>query len=168
MLGTLLLPLFLRFLFIKFWRCSDSVVIVFSFSIKRRVWRYHKGVIRIRQSKKNIQQNGQKMYKKDKQRSTKHTHKTKDRITQTPLKAGGEFMCSGRVRSSCSSSGTRHVNLVTNSVISHEWGNLFIAFFRLKNCFRTTGYLTVRFVYYDIRLFLSYQWRPFINVRNSI
>ena len=27
---------------------------------------------------------------KDKQRSTKHTHKTKDRVTRTPLKAGGE------------------------------------------------------------------------------
>jgi hypothetical protein len=27
---------------------------------------------------------------KDKQRSTKHTHKTKDRVTRTPLKTGGE------------------------------------------------------------------------------
>ena len=26
----------------------------------------------------------------DKQRSTKHTHKTKDRVTRTPLKTGGE------------------------------------------------------------------------------
>ena len=42
-----------------------------------------KGVIRIRKSK-NRQHNGQK--KKDKQRSTKHTHKTKDRVT--PLKSG--------------------------------------------------------------------------------
>ena len=25
----------------------------------------------------------------DKQRSTKHTYKTKDRVTQTPLKTGG-------------------------------------------------------------------------------
>jgi hypothetical protein len=32
---------------------------------------------------KNRQHNGQK--KKDKQRSTKHTHKTKDRVTRTPL-----------------------------------------------------------------------------------
>jgi hypothetical protein len=31
-------------------------------------------------------------------------------------------MCSGRVSSSCSTSGTRHVNLVTNPVISHERG----------------------------------------------
>ena len=29
-----------------------------------------------------------------KQRSTKHTDKTKDRVTPTPLKAGGELRCS--------------------------------------------------------------------------
>jgi hypothetical protein len=40
------------------------------------------------------------------QRSTKHTHKTKDRVTQTPLKTLGELVCSGRVSSSCSTSGT--------------------------------------------------------------
>ena len=39
---------------------------------------------------------------KDKQRSTKHTHKTKDRVTQIPLKTTGELRCSGRVSSSCS------------------------------------------------------------------
>jgi hypothetical protein len=59
---------------------------------------------------------------KDKQRSTKHTHKTKDRVTQTPLKTGGELMCSGRVNCSCSTSGTHRVNLVTSTVISHERG----------------------------------------------
>jgi hypothetical protein len=52
----------------------------------------------------------------------KHTYKTKDRVTRTPLKTGGELRCSGRVGSSCSTSGTRRVNLVTNSVISREWG----------------------------------------------
>ena len=36
--------------------------------------------------KNNRQYNGQK--KKDKQRSTKHTHKTKERVTRTPLKPG--------------------------------------------------------------------------------
>ena len=41
-----------------------------------------KGVIRIRKSKKNRQNNGQK--KKDKQRSTKYIQKTKDRVTRTP------------------------------------------------------------------------------------
>jgi len=58
--------------------------------------------------------------KKDKQRSTKHTHKTKDRLTRTPLKTWGELRCSGRVGSSCSTSGTRRVNIVTNQVASHE------------------------------------------------
>ena len=45
-----------------------------------------KGVIRIRTLQKNGQHNGQT--KKYKQRSTKHTHKTKDRVTRTPLKPG--------------------------------------------------------------------------------
>jgi hypothetical protein len=58
--------------------------------------------IRIRISKKNRQHNGQK----DKQRSRKHTYKTKDRVTRTPIKTGGELRCS--------TSGTCHVNLVTN------------------------------------------------------
>jgi 4-diphosphocytidyl-2C-methyl-D-erythritol kinase len=41
------------------------------------------------------------------------THKTKDRVTRTPLKTGGELMLSGRISGSCSTSGTRRVNLVT-------------------------------------------------------
>ena len=57
---------------------------------------------------------------KDKQRSTKHTIKTKDRVTRTPIKTGVELRCFGRVSSSCSTGGTRRVNLVTNPVISHE------------------------------------------------
>jgi len=51
--------------------------------------------------------------------STKHTHKTKDRVARTPLKTGGELGCSGSVSSSCSTSDTRRVNLATNPVISH-------------------------------------------------
>ena len=53
---------------------------------------------------------------RDKQRSSKHTYKTKDRVTQIPLKTGGELRCSGRVSSSCCTSYTRRVNLVTNPV----------------------------------------------------
>ena len=37
---------------------------------------------------------------KDKQRSTKHIHKTKDRVTRTPLKTGSELRCTRRVSSS--------------------------------------------------------------------
>ena len=75
-----------------------------------------KGVIRIRKSK-DRQHNG-----KIKQSSTKYTHNTNDRVTRTPLKTGIEVVCSGRVSSSCFTSDTRHVNLVTKPVISHEWG----------------------------------------------
>jgi hypothetical protein len=44
------------------------------------------------------------------------------RVTRTPLKTEGELRCSGRVSSSCSTSDTRHVNLVKNPVIIHERG----------------------------------------------
>jgi hypothetical protein len=51
------------------------------------------------------------------------THKTKDdREIRTPLKPGSESRFSGRVTSSCCTSGTRRVNLVKNPVISHKWG----------------------------------------------
>ena len=69
-----------------------------------------KGVIRICKSNKKRQHNGQK--KKDKQPSTKHTHKTSN---TNPTKNWGI-----KVSSSWSTSGTCHVNLVTNPVISHE------------------------------------------------
>jgi len=48
-----------------------------------------KVVIRILNSKKDRQDNSQKeKVQKDKQRSTKERHKTKDRVTRTPLKPG--------------------------------------------------------------------------------
>ena len=80
-----------------------------------------KGVIKICILRKNRQHNGQKKkVQKDKQRSIKHTYITKDRVTRTPLKIGGELKCSGRVSSSCSTGDTCRINLVTNPVISHE------------------------------------------------
>jgi hypothetical protein len=45
-----------------------------------------KGIIRILISKKNRKHN--EKVQKDKQRSTRHTYKTKDRVTRTPLKIG--------------------------------------------------------------------------------
>jgi hypothetical protein len=54
--------------------------------------------------------------------STKQYTKTKDRVTWTSPKTGGELMCSGRVSSSYSTSATPLVNLVTKPVRSHEWG----------------------------------------------
>ena len=62
------------------------------------------------------------MPKKEKELFTKHTHKTKDRVTRIPLKTGGIIRYSGRESSSCSTSGNRRVNLVTNPLISHELG----------------------------------------------
>jgi len=91
----------------------------------RRIWRYQREVIRIRKSKKDRERNDKKKTNKktnNKQQSIKHTHKTKDRVTRTPLKTWGERRCSGRVSSSCYTSGTRRANLVANPVISHEWG----------------------------------------------
>ena len=46
--------------------------------------------------------------KRTKQRSTKHYHKTKDRVTRTPIKIEDEL------------SGSCRFTLVTNPVISHE------------------------------------------------
>jgi hypothetical protein len=57
----------------------------------RRVWGYSEQTT---QTKEKVQ--------RDKQRSTKHTHKTEDRVTRTPFKTGVELRCSGRVSSSCS------------------------------------------------------------------
>jgi hypothetical protein len=37
-----------------------------------------------------------KKVQKDKQRSTKHTYKTKAGVTQTALKTGGKLRCPGR------------------------------------------------------------------------
>ena len=69
-------------------------------------------------SKKNRQHNSQKKKgQRDKQRSTKYTHKTKDRVTRTPLKTGDELSRLGIVSSFCSTCGTHRVNLITHPVI---------------------------------------------------
>jgi hypothetical protein len=82
-----------------------------------------KGVIKIRKSKKDRQHNGQKKRNRRTNNDLQNTtHKTKDRVTRTPLSTGCEIKCSGRVSSSCSSSDTSRVTLVTNLVISYERG----------------------------------------------
>ena len=88
----------------------------------RRVWRFQRGNQNPYIEEEQTTQWPKEKVQKDKQRSTKHTHKTKDRVTRTPLSTGGELWCSGRVYSSRSTSGTRRVDLVTNPVISREWG----------------------------------------------
>ena len=82
--------------------------------------RYQRGNQNLYIKEEQTTQWSKEKVQKDKQRSTKHTYKTKDRVTQTPVKTGGELRCSGKVSSSCSTSGTRRVNLVTNPVISRE------------------------------------------------
>ena len=63
--------------------------------------------------------------KKDKRTNTylqDTIQKTKDRITRTPLKTGGELMCSRMVGSSYSTSDTCRFTIVKSPVLSHEWG----------------------------------------------
>jgi hypothetical protein len=87
--------------------------------LERRVWRYQRGNQNPYIEEEQTTQWPKETVQKNKQRSTKHTYKTKDRVTRTPLKTGGELRCSGRVSSSCSTSDTHRVNLVTKPVISH-------------------------------------------------
>ena len=98
------------------WRYGLS----FKFSI-RRVWRYQRGNQKSYIEEEQTTQWPREKVQKDKQRSTIHTYKTKDRVRRTPLRTESEFRCSGRVSSSRSTSGIRRVNLVTNPVISNEW-----------------------------------------------
>jgi hypothetical protein len=88
----------------------------------RRVWRYQRGNQNPYIEEEQTTQWPKEKVQEDKQRSTKHTYRTKDRVTRTPLKTGGDLMCSGRVSSSCYTSDTGRVNLVTSPVISHERG----------------------------------------------
>jgi hypothetical protein len=89
--------------------------------------------------------------------------KTKDPVTQTPLKTGDELRCSGRVSSSYSTSGTRRVNLVTNLVIYivylyHIWPRwlwyiLFVSFYDLTirycSCSDSVIYFVCLFLRFD-------------------
>jgi hypothetical protein len=65
-----------------------------------------KGVIRIHKAN-DIQRNGQ-MDTRTNNDVQNTNQKTENRTTRTPLKIGGEIMCSGRLSSSCPTSGTRY------------------------------------------------------------
>jgi hypothetical protein len=106
---------------------------------KRQKYRQHNG------QKTEVQTTQWPKGKKYKQRSTKHTHKTRDRVTGMPLKSGGELRCSGRVGSSSTTSGTRRVNLVTNPVITHEGG-------KDREVFTTSGAYPWSFVFSGVRV----------------
>jgi hypothetical protein len=74
---------------------------------------------KIRKSMKDRQQNGQKKKYKRTNNDLQNIH-IKDRVTRTLQKTGGELRFSRRIRSACSTSDTRRVNLVTSLVIRHE------------------------------------------------
>jgi hypothetical protein len=76
---------------------------------ERRVWRYQIGNQNLYIEEEQTTQWPKEKVEKDKQRSIKHIYKTKDRVTRTPQKTGGDLMCSGRVISSCSTSDTRYL-----------------------------------------------------------
>ena len=84
---------------------------------KKRVWRYQRGNQNLYIEEEQTKQRPKEKVQKDKQWSTKHTPKTKDRVTWTPLKTGSELGCSGRIISSCATSGTRRVKTRIT-----EWG----------------------------------------------
>ena len=57
----------------------------------RRVSRYQRGNQNSHIEEEQTTQWSKEKVQKDKQRSTKHTYKTKDRVTRTPLKTYGLF-----------------------------------------------------------------------------
>jgi len=64
-------------------------------TICRWVWRYQRGNQNSIEEERTTQRPKEKV-QKDEQRSTKHTHKTKVRVTRTQPITGGELRCSGR------------------------------------------------------------------------
>jgi len=69
----------------KYWHVLFTVVVKSSFA--RRVWRYQRGNQNPYIEEQTTQWPKEKV-QKDKQRSTKYTYKTKDRVTWTQLKTG--------------------------------------------------------------------------------
>ena len=55
----------------------------------KRVWRYQTGNQNPHIEEEQTTQWPKEKEQKEKQRSIKHTYKTKDRVTRTPLKTGG-------------------------------------------------------------------------------
>jgi hypothetical protein len=87
------------------WSFKDFVT-----RVKGRVSLVDQELIIIICKSKDRQHNGQrKKNKNDTQWSTKHYTKTKVRVTQTPLKTGGDIRCCGRVSASCSTIGNRFI-----------------------------------------------------------
>ena len=75
-----------------------------------------------RKSKMDRQHNGQKKRTKGQTMIYKTLHRNLNSSNANTHKNRGELRCSGRVGSTCSTSDTRRVNLVTNPVTSHDRG----------------------------------------------
>ena len=101
--------------------CNSKMLWDLQLIFYRRVWRYQRGNQNPYIEEEQTTQWPKEKVQEGKQRSKKHTYKTKDRIPRTRLKTRDVLRCSGRVGSSRSTSDTRRVNLVTNPVRSHEW-----------------------------------------------
>jgi hypothetical protein len=67
----------------------------------RRVWRYKRGNHNPYTEEEQTTQWPKAKGQKDKQRSSKHTHYTKDRVTRAPRKTGGELKCSCFIYAIC-------------------------------------------------------------------
>jgi hypothetical protein len=109
--------------------------------------------------------------KKDKRTNTylqDTIQKTKDRITRTPLKTGGELMCSRMVGSSYSTSDTCRFTLVKSPVLSHEWGmDREVPFFDLQILitllvFSNSFYNQLQFITYNMVSSWHRAYRTFI------
>jgi hypothetical protein len=68
------------------WRVESGLLSVFFSLFVRRVWRYQRGNQNPYIEEEQTTQWPKEKVQMDKQRSTKHTHQTKDRVTRTPLK----------------------------------------------------------------------------------
>ena len=110
----------------KFYKCTSCIVTKNNFKGTR--FHFHTRLQKI--GKPNCERDNQNLYIEKEQTTQwpkekvnkmpnndlQNIHiKTKDWVTRTPLKTGGELRC-------CSTSGTRRVNLVTNPVVSRKWG----------------------------------------------
>ena len=85
------------------------------------VWRTQRG------NQKSYIEEGQIIQCKKKDTRTKHyvqnaTQKINNLATQTKLKFSSELRCPGKINGFCPICGTRRDTLLTNPVISHEWG----------------------------------------------
>jgi hypothetical protein len=67
---------------------TGQIIYSYYTSVLRRVWRYQRGNQNPYIEEEQTTQWPKEKVQKDKQRSTKHTYKTKDRVTRTPLKTG--------------------------------------------------------------------------------